>query len=151
LAFITYPINDGLPLDTVARGVDALRGYSLDEKPVVAGIEASAIFGTNGPTPEEIRAEVWLSLVHGAGGIQYFCHRTKPDVDETACLEDAANAGAMRDVNGEIADLAPVLNTPSLASAVTIAVSPLTAAVDTMLKRANGSTYLFAVSASDAA
>jgi hypothetical protein len=146
LTLITYPVNSGLPLDTVAQGVDALRDYSHDEKLVVAAIEASDIAGSGGPTPVQIRAEVWMALVHGAGGIQYFCHRTAPDVDETACLDDTASAGAMRAVDSEITELAPVLNTPSLANGMTTSPSPSSAVVDTMMKRAQGSTYLFAVS-----
>jgi hypothetical protein len=149
LTLITYPVNSGLPLDIVARGVDVLRGYSGDEKPIVAAVEATDIGGAGGPTPEQIRAEVWLALVHGAGGIQYFCHRTAPDVSETACLDEPATGDAMRNVNAEVTDLAPVLNTPSLANAVTAVASPASAIVDTMAKRSGGSTYLFAVSPQD--
>jgi hypothetical protein len=146
LTLITYPVNAGLPLDTVARGVDTLRGYSAAEKPVVAAVEASDIAGSGGPTREQIRAEVWLALVHGAGGIQYFCHRTAPDVSETACIDDAATGVAMRTVNAEVTELAPVLNTPSLATGATTVTTPSSAVVDTMMKRNGGATYLFAVS-----
>lgn len=146
LTFITYPVNAGLPLDTLGRGVDALRGYSGDAKPVVAAVEATNIAGAGGPTREQIRAEVWLALVHGAGGIQYFCHRTAPDVDETACIDDATSGDAMRAVDAEVTELAPVLNAPSLANAVTAEASPTSAAVDTMTKRSDGSMYVFAVS-----
>lgn len=149
LALITYPVNSGLPLDVVARGVEVLRAYSGDEKPVVAAVEATDIAGTGGPTPAQIRAEVWLALVHGAGGIQYFCHRMAPDVSETACLDDTETGDAMRNVNAEVTELAPVLNTPSLANAVTAVASPAVAVVDTMAKRSGGSTYLFAVSPQD--
>jgi hypothetical protein len=146
LTLITYPVNAGLPLDAVARGVDALRAYSGDEKPVVAAVEATDIAGAGGPTPQQIRAEVWLALVHGASGIQYFCHRTGPDVSETACIDDAATGDAMRAVSAEVTDLAPVLNTPSLANAVTTETTSSSAVVDTMVKRSGGSTYLFTAS-----
>lgn len=146
LTLITYPVNAGLPLDTVARGIDALRGYVVDEKPVIAAVEATDIAGAGGPTPEQIRAEVWLALVHGASGIQYFCHRTDPDVSETACIDDATTGDAMRAVDAEVNDLAPVLNTPSLASGATTETTPASAVVDTMMKRSGGSTYLFAAS-----
>jgi len=89
---------------------------------------------------------VWLALVHGASGIQYFCHRTGPDVSETACIDDAATGDAMRAVDAEVTQLAPVLNTPPLVSTVTTKTTPSAAVVDTMMKRSGGSTYLFAVS-----
>ena len=145
LTLITYPVNAGLALDTVARGIDVLRGYSGNEKPVVAAVEATDIAGAGGPTPAQIRAEVWLALVHGAGGIQYFCHRTAPDVSETACIDDASTGNAMRAVNTEVTDLAPVLNTASLANVSAIETTPPSAVVDATMKRNGGSTYLFAV------
>jgi hypothetical protein len=145
LTLVTYPVNAGLPVEAIAEGVDALRGYAGDEKPVLAAIEASDIDGADEPTAVQIEAEVWLALIHGASGIEYFCHRIEPAVDETACLESDVTRTAMHDINERITNLAPVLNSRSLARAVVV-----TGSVDTMVKRDSTSTYLFAVSTSTA-
>lgn len=41
LSFDVYPVNEGLPLEIVARGVDNLRSWSNFAKPVIADIEGS--------------------------------------------------------------------------------------------------------------
>ena len=54
----------------VARGVDRRREWADDAKPVWNVIETTRI---NNPdkkaTPHQVRAEVWMSLVHGSLGI----------------------------------------------------------------------------------
>jgi hypothetical protein len=145
LTFVTYPLKDGLPLETVAAGVDAVRRYSNDEKPVFAAIQASDVAGEVRPTPEQIKASVWMALVHGAMGLQYFCHRLEPTVDETDCIDDAPTAAALTAINQQITDLAPILNTPSVASALTVASSAAGVPVDTMLKQSGAARYVFAV------
>jgi hypothetical protein len=145
LAFHIYPHEDGVPIETVATGVDNLRAWSADRKPVTATIEASDINDHGRPTPAELAAEVWMSLVHGAAGVQYFCHRFLPTFSETDCLDDAPTAAALADIDGRIRALAPVLNTPSVANGVTVTSSAPDIPVDVMLKREGGATYLFAV------
>jgi hypothetical protein len=142
LAFDIYPVNEGVPLEMVAAGVDNLRQWSGYAKPVLADIEASNFNATQRPSPDQIRTEVWMALVHGAAGVQYFCHRFKPTFSETDCLDDAPTAAALTRINAQIASLAPVLNSPSLAGAVTVTAS---VPVDVAVKRAGGSRYLFAV------
>lgn len=151
LTLVTYPLNAGLPLETIATGVDNLRRFVHDQKPVVAAIEASDIDGTRRPTPAEIRAEVWMALVHGALGIQYFCHRITPSVNETECLDDTATRDALSSIDARITELAPVLNTPSIAGGISVKSSVLEVPIDTMLKRSAQATYLFAVNMRDTA
>jgi hypothetical protein len=86
-----------------------------------------------------------MSLIHGAAGIQYFCHRFMPTFDETDCIDDAPTAAALTAVNGQVHDLAPVLNTASVANGVQAASSSADIPVDVMLKRHDRATYLFAV------
>jgi hypothetical protein len=145
LSFDIYPVNEGVPLELVARGVDNLRSWSNFTKPVVADIEASNFNNTTRPTPAQIKSEVWMALVHGAAGIQYFCHRFSPTFSETDCLDDAPTAAALPQINAQITSLANVLNTQSVANGVTVASSTATIPVDTMLKRSGGATYIFAV------
>lgn len=144
LSFDIYPVNDGIGLEAVPLGVDNLRGWSGYSKPVVSDIEASNINDTTRPSPAQIRSEIWMALVHGAAGIQYFCHRFSPTFSETDCLDDPPTAAAMTDIDAQITALAPVLNTPSVANGVAVSSSALDQPVDVMLKRSAGATYLFA-------
>jgi hypothetical protein len=146
LAFGWYPVNQGLGFDQVAVGVDHLRGWAEDSKPVVPIVEASSFDGVLRPTPAQIRSEVWLALIHGAAGIQYYCHRWEPDLVETDCIDDAPSAAALAEIDAQITALAPVLNSPSVANGVT---SMADVPVDTMLKRDGDVTYLFAVTRAD--
>src|SRR6185369_15069707 len=142
LSFDIYPVNEGVPLELVAKGVDNLRGWSNIAKPVIADIEASNFDNTARPSPQQIKSEVWMALVHGAAGIQYFCHRFSPTFSETDCLDDAPTAAAMLAVNTQIKSLAPVLNSPSVGNGVTVKSSDAKIPVDSMLKRYQGATYL---------
>jgi hypothetical protein len=144
LSFDIYPVNGGIGLEAVPKGVDNLRMWSGYTKPVVADIEASNINNTTRPTPAQIKSEVWMALVHGAAGIQYFCHRFDPTFSETDCLDDAPTAAALPLIDAQITWLAPVLNTRSVANGVTVTSSASDKPVDTMLKRYGGVTYLFA-------
>jgi hypothetical protein len=145
LSFDIYPANGKEPLEEVPQGVDNLRMWSGNTKPVIADIEGSRIDGANPrPTPAQITSEIWMALVHGAAGIQYFCHRFTPTFSETDCLDDAPTAAAMVAANTQITALAQVLNTPSVGNGVTVQSSDTKIPVDTMLKRYQGATYLFA-------
>lgn len=137
----TYPIANQNPLELVATGIQKLNEYASWKKPVIADIEASSIRGLLRPTPHELRAEVWMSLIHGAAGLQYFCHRMEP-LNETDCLDDADTAAALALLNREITGLAPALNTQSyaLAPQSTNAAVPVRA----VLKRVGDERYVFA-------
>jgi hypothetical protein len=145
LAVVIYPILSGLPLETVAAGVEQARTWSRDEKPVLAVIQASRIDEQGRPTAAQIKAQVWMSIMHRAAGIEYYCHQQRPTVVETDCLDDAATAAALRQINRELTELAPVLDTLPVANGVTVSSSDPSVPVDTLLKRFGGATYLFAV------
>jgi hypothetical protein len=145
LSFHLYPHNDGKPIEMVGAGVANLVGWAGARKAVIPTIEASDINGGARPSPAEIQAEVWMSLIHGAMGIQYFCHRIAQPFSETDCLDDAPTAAALKAINTRIHELAPVLNVPSVANGVQVASSAADIPVDVMLKRHGRATYLFAV------
>jgi hypothetical protein len=149
LAFNVYPVNQGLPLEVVATGVANLRRWSDYEKPVFALIEASNYEATARPTPAQIEAEVWMALIHGAAGIQYFCHRFLPTFSETDCLEDAPTQAALGAINARITELASVLNTPSRPGLV-VETAPATLPVAALLKQDATARYVFAVAMRDA-
>jgi hypothetical protein len=138
----TYPIANQEPIELVATGIDNLNAYANWEKPVIADIEASSIEGLPRPTPDELRAEVWMSLVHGAAGVQYFCHRMTP-LNETDCLDDAESATALARINRELVELAPALNTQSYA--LRPSSSNDAVPVHAVRKQLPGERYVFAV------
>lgn len=144
LGFDIYPANDGVAIEIVASGLDNLLAWSGRSKPVIGIIEASNINNIHRPTPAQIKSEVWMDLVHGAAGIEYFCHRFAPTFSETDCLDDAPTQAALKDINAQVTALAPVLNSPPVANGVTVQSSPSTIPVDTRLARFSGATYLFA-------
>jgi len=52
---------------------------------------------------------------------------------------------AVKAVNQQVKDLAPVINTPSLKDALAVSLSDASVPVDFMVKRTGGATYVFAV------
>jgi hypothetical protein len=129
----------------VADGVSRLRKWAGDDRLVWNCIECTHI---NNPeakaTPQQVKAEVWMSLVRGSRGIIYFVHEFKPQFVEAGLLADAEMLSAVTDMNKQIHELAPVLNCPTVAGGVAID-SPADAPVEAMVKRKDGATYVFAV------
>jgi hypothetical protein len=144
----TYPIANQRPLELVATGIENLNAYAAWRKPVIADIEASSIEGLPRPTPHQLRAEVWMSLIHGAAGLQYFCHRMTP-LNETDCLDDVETADTLQRINAEIMQLAPALNSQSFAVRPQSSNGAVT--VRAVSKNVEGSRYVFAVSMADGA
>ena len=100
----------------VPQGVDRLRRWSGGKKDVWCCIETTRINNPDRkPTPEQVRSEVWMALIHGARGIIYFAHEFKPKFIEAGLLADEAMARAVADINRQVWDLAPVLNAPDVA------------------------------------
>jgi hypothetical protein len=147
VSYDVYPVNSKYPLWWVGEGVERLRKWANYEKPVWNWIESSAIQGDRKPSPAQIRAEVWMSIIHGSMGIGYFCHQFKPVEDAAAPLHDPETRQALAAINGEVASLARVLNTQPVGNGVTVSSSNPDSPIATMLKRRGGETYLFAMGA----
>jgi len=120
-------------------------------------------------TPAQVNAEVWMSLINGANGIEYFCH----DLTTPAFCLGAKWGGAaalavqsnLTYVNATVLSYAPVLNSPTVGACslqqenyVTGARSTTSSCTDgiltlvttnvavpgmAMAKQYNGATYLF--------
>ena len=132
-------------LEFVAYGVERLREWTGGEKPVWNCIECTHISNANRQaTPEQVRAEVWMSLIHGSRGLIYFVHQFKPVFREAALLDDAEMLGAVTAINRQIRELAPVLNSPTIANGFSFHATPASVPVASMLKRYANQTYLFA-------
>jgi hypothetical protein len=134
-------------LEFVARGVERLVGWTKPSQIVWNCIECTRISNTEvEPTPDQVRAEVWMSLIHGSRGLIYFIHQFQPTFREAALLDDPAMLEAVTRINRQVHDLAPVLNSPSITDAVESSVTPPDVPVAFMVKRQGDSTWLFAVS-----
>jgi hypothetical protein len=153
-SFDIYPAVHDHPevagkLEFVARGVERLRRWTPSGKVVWNCIECTHIENANlKPTPHQVRAEVWMSLIHGSQGLIYFVHQFKPTFKEAALLDDPEMLKAVTAINRQIHELAPVLNSPTISNAVSVTSS---APVATMVKRHAGRLYIFAVGMSNQA
>jgi hypothetical protein len=152
VSFDVYPVtNIGKPdgenyLWYVAKGVDRLVKWSGGQRIVWNALECTHIDNPKAKvTPAQLRAEVWMSLVHGSRGIIYFVHEFKPRSSDHALLDDPPMLAAVTGVNAQIRRLAPVLNSPSVEGAATVASSSENVPIDVMVKRQGDSIYLFAV------
>ena len=134
-------------LEFVAKGVERLRRWSSDRQIVWNCIECSRISNVEvKPTADQIRAEVWMSLIHGSRGLIYFVHQFKPTFKEASLLDDRELLPAVTAINQQIRELAPVLNSPTVDHAVRVTSSESTVPIATMCKQHANVTYVFAVS-----
>jgi hypothetical protein len=134
----------------VPKGVDRLRRWTGGRKDVWCCIETTRIDNVDRkPTPEQVRSEVWMALIHGANGLIYFAHQFKPKFIEAGLLADEEMARVVAALNRQIHELAPVLNSPDVAGGASVASSDERVPIDLMVKRHAGRTYLFAVAMRD--
>ncbi len=150
-SFDIYPVAQDDPrsknrLDWVGQGVERLIKFTGGRKPVWNCIECTRIDGGDKASPKQVKAEVWIALVHGSRGIIYFCHAFKPKEDDHALLDDPENLAAVTAINRQIRELAPVLNSPTVTDAVKVETAIKAVPVAAMMKQHGGATYVFAVS-----
>ncbi len=161
LCFDVYPCNSISPnghnrLHLVAKGIDRLRKWGDQKKPVWAWIEVNHFSRkpTEGraPTPDEVKTEIWMALIHGAGGYGFFCHSwskkfLREELKSKRSFACTAIAPAMEDklagINREVRELAPVLNSPSRKNHASVKASG--SRIDILVKQHKGATYIFAV------
>ena len=80
----------------VADGVSRLRKWSDDKQAVWNCIECTHISNPDAKaTPQQVKAEVWMSLIHGSRGLIYFVHQFKPKFIEAGLLADEEMATAV--------------------------------------------------------
>jgi hypothetical protein len=141
----------------VPYGVQRLRQWTKGEKVVWDCIECTRISNPKvKPTPQQVKAEVWMSIIHGSQGLIYFCHQFKPSFIEAGLLADEEMAKAVGAINRQIHELAAVINSPSVPEAVAVEAEQAEVSAErvkmlpggpiaTMVKRHGGATYVFAV------
>ncbi|MEU8244833.1 hypothetical protein [Nonomuraea sp. NPDC048916] len=131
--------NYGLLLDRQRR-LDAMDGR---RQPIYAFVEVGwpAPEDERNIQPDELKGAVVNSLIHEARGVIYFNHSFGGPCQTQHALRDSCGQRtrpAVTEVNRQIRDLAPVLNTQSLDH-------DFGPGLDTMLKEHDGSYYLFAM------
>jgi hypothetical protein len=113
VSFDIYPAAHDRPavagkLWYVANGVERLVRWSGGKKMVWNCLECTHIGNPNRKaTPQEVRSEAWMSLIHGSQGLIYFVHQFEPKFREAALLDDAEMLEAVTRLNHQITELAP--------------------------------------------
>ncbi|MEX0775066.1 MAG: hypothetical protein WD042_05055 [Phycisphaeraceae bacterium] len=156
VSFDIYPVVHDQPevagkLEYVPRGVERLVKWSDGKKTVWNCIECTHI--SNPPaiaSPQQIRTQVWMSLIHGSRGLIYFVHEFEPRFIEPGVLAHPDQAQAIAAVNKQILSLASVLNQPTLSPGVEVRSSEAKVPVAAMTKEYEGSLYVLAVAMRDA-
>jgi hypothetical protein len=134
----------------VADGVSRLRKWSGERRPVFNCIECTHIDNPKvKPTPQQVKAEVWMSLVRGSRGLIYFVHQFQPKFIEAGLLADEKMTAQVGAINRQIHELAAVLNSPTIADGVAVKSSTAEVPVEAMVKRHGSATYVFAVGMRD--
>lgn len=152
VSFDIYPVADYAGrLQLVANGVDNLKTWiamSGTRAIIWNAVEAVPIASGAAPSAFQVRAQVWMSIIHGSQGIIYFVHQFSGDgkrlIREDGIFNFPGLVSAVASINARIAALSPVLNSPTVASGVSVS-SPRTTPISTIVKHYNRSTYIFAV------
>ncbi|MBN2157862.1 MAG: PKD domain-containing protein [Spirochaetes bacterium] len=140
---IEFAATRGTTITSLCTVLDELRRRSYNLVPCMSFVETCDIDQAEGgmahptpwsPTPEQLRMVIWINVVHGMKGIEWFHYfGTTP----------AANYQVMSTFVDQITRLTPVVLGPEINPAVTVTVSD--ARIDTMVRQHDGKTYLFAV------
>jgi hypothetical protein len=151
ISFDIYPAAHDKPevagkLWYVARGVERLVQWTGGQKAVWNCLECTRIQNPKAKaTPHQVRAEAWMSLIHGSQGLIYFVHEWQPRFNESALLDDAEMLAEVTALNRQITRLAPVLNSPTMADAVRVSTANAEVPVAAAVKCHGGDVYVFAV------
>jgi len=147
LSFDIYPVGSKTSqvkgrLEYVARGVSNLIQRATPRQTVWNAIETTALDPDVPVTPAQVRAEVWVSLIHGSKGIVYFVHEFAPTFREDGIFRHPDVVQEVTKINQLIKVLAPILNSPNVSGRLTVSSQ---APIATMVKEYEGSVYVFAV------
>lgn len=133
----------------VAEGVTNLRTWTNGQKPIWNAIEVTNIDvdNTQKLRPRDVKAQVWMSLVHGSMGIAYFTHQFKQGkyVTDRAVLDDPEMLAGLTAINRQILTLAPALNSPSSATPATVVPANAEVPIASMTKAEGKTIHVFAV------
>ena len=146
VGFDVYPVSDlgEKFLWFHAKGLDRIKDWTGGSKPRFNAI-GPCFTGKNNkhPTPEQVKTEVWISIIHGTKAILWFCHNIKPFVED-ALLKNSAMLSAVTKINAQITELAPVINGPDYNGA-SVYSGKSEVPIDILVKNYKNETYIFAV------
>jgi len=152
VSYDIYPCNslgaDGPDrLHMVAKGMDRLTKWTGGEKPLWFILEVNRFTQENvadsrAPTPDEVKTQMWMAIVHGARGLTLFCHSWYQK--STWGRIDPEMRAALTRTTGEIHALAPVLNSPSFNGQASVKTA-MGGRVDVLVKVTKDAVYVFAV------
>lgn len=151
VSFDIYPACHDRPqvagkLWFVASGVERLVKWSQGQKIVWNCIECTRIGNeTTKATPLQVKAEVWMSIIHGSRGLIYFVHEWKPRFNEAALLSDPEMLKGVTQANQQIHRLAEIINSPATDLTVEVRTDPSEIPVAAMVRKHDGTIYVFAV------
>lgn len=129
----------------VPKGVERLVEWTGGDKIVWNCIECTRIQNpTNKATPQQVRCEVWMSIIHGSMGLIYFVHEWKPRFNESALLSDPQMLSSVTEINRQITRLAPVLNSQTVGAGVNVTNDNTEVPLAVMMKKYKSQMYLFA-------
>jgi len=166
-AFDIYPgIHQYTPANgkywTIAKGTRQLVEWTRAAGKA-AWVDIEAMAPRLEHSPHTMKAEVWMAIVHGAQGINYYVHQNASGRLPIPAIEDSVFTDgnmltAFTETNKLLNSLAPVLNSPAVGGGVKVSSSvpaskevadaglePIAA----MVKKHAGATYLFAVRMED--
>ena len=154
-SFDIYPVVHSNPavsgkLWYVARGVERLTEWVEGKRAVWNCIECTRInSASTKPTPNQVRSEVWMSIIHGSMGLIYFVHEWVPKFNESALLSAPEMLQAVTVINRQVTALAPVLNSRTIDGEITVSSGNENIPIAIMMKKYRDSIYLFAVGMRD--
>jgi len=128
IMYDVYPITNSRRedgenyLELTGQGVSRIRQWTANKKPVMCWIETTHIkHPTKAPTPAQTGCEVWITMVHGARGVGYFCHDfTLESKRASALSRDKAMLDQLRKTNGKLVKLAPIISAPLATEPATV-------------------------------
>ena len=151
VSFDIYPVVHDSPqvagkLWYVPQGVGRLAKWSGGRKTVWNCIECTHIGQPSAiASAHQIRAEVWMSIIHGSTGLIYFVHEFKPKFIEAGLLAHEEQRHAVQEVNQQIHSLAAILNSPTIDRGVMVKSADAETPIAVMVKKSGTSIYVFAV------
>jgi hypothetical protein len=154
VSYDIYPVAHTHPdvmgkLWMVAEGVKRLVAASTPPRITWNFIECSGGESGQKPTLQQMKAEIWMSIIHGSRGIVYFVHEWKPEFSTKALLIDPTLYQGVRNLNTQIHQLAPVINSPECPHTVTVVSTTPEVPIASLVKLYQNDHYLFTTSMRD--
>lgn len=145
------PLKANDDLWYVSQGVKNMRELTNDSNEAYWFFLECTEIGGEGlkPTPDQMWIEAWMGIIAGGTGINWFPFTVYPmRHNPRALLEDAEMMTAVKKVNSAVHDLAVVINSKTVNSAIDIDVLPIASwdpplvEVDYMVKHVGDTLYI---------